>query len=131
MSAQSGKRDQRVGEDLEAVEDADREDRLQQRPGQPEDEQQGGDVADQQVLAHVGDDQLLGDVADRAEERDRDHRRPAAEADLAPDGTGRPRPGEGHRALPVEDAGDGERDHLERREGAGDVGERRTSRDSA
>ena len=103
---------------------ADREDRLQQRAGQAEDEQQRGDVADQQVLDHVGDDQLLGDVADRAEERDRDHQQAGAEAELAPERHRPAVPGEDHRPVPVEDAGDGDRDHLERGEGAGDVGER-------
>ena len=87
--------DGRVGEDLEAVEDADREDRLQQRAGQAEDEQQRGDVAEQQVLAHVGDDQLLGDVADRGEEGDRDRQQAGAEAELAPERHRRGRPRRG------------------------------------
>ncbi len=93
-----------MGQDLEAVEEPDREDRLQQRAGQAEDEEQGRDVADQQVLAHVGDDELLGDVADRAEEGDRDHRQAGPEADLAP---GRDRPAvpvQDHRSVPVEDS---------------------------
>ena len=98
--------DQRVGEDLEPVEEADREDRLQQRPGQAEDQQQRGDVAEQQVLAHVGDDQLLGDVADRAREGDGDRQQAGAEADLAPERHRAAVPGEGQRALRVEDRRD-------------------------
>ena len=118
-------RHRRVGEDPEAVEDADREDRLQQRPGQPEHEQQGGDVADQQVLGHVGDHQLVGDVTDRREQGDRDHEQAGGEADLAPE-RHRPAPRrEGHRPLRVERRGDRHRDQLQRREGAADVGERK------
>ena len=80
-----------VGEDAEAVEDGDREDRLQQRAGQAEHQQQGRDVAEQQVLDHVDDHQLLGDVADRRDQRHRDRQQARGEAGLAPEGDGRPR----------------------------------------
>ncbi len=116
--------DERVGEDLEPVEGADREERLQQRAGQPEDDQQRGDVADQQVLDHVGEHQLVGDVADRAEERDRDRQQAGAEAELAPERHAPARPGESQHPVPVEDAGEGDRHDLDRHERAGDVGER-------
>ena len=108
----------------EPVEDADSEDRLQQRTGQPEDDQQGCDVADQQVLGHVRDDQLVGDMADRREQCDADHQQSGGETDLAPDRHRPPLRRQGERPLRVKRGGYRDRDHLEGREGATDVGER-------
>jgi hypothetical protein len=65
---------------------AHRQQRLQDRPGQAEDQQQRADVGDQQVLDHVHREQLVADGADRAAQRDQDQRQPAVPAPLAPRG---------------------------------------------
>ena len=78
-------RDERVGEVAQPAEPADRQQRLQQRPGQAEDDQQRAEVAHQQVLGHVGEDQLVVDVAERRDEaRSRSASRPAAKQTMAP-----------------------------------------------
>ena len=53
-------RDERVGEDAQAVEEADAQDGRQQRAGEAEHEQQRPEVADEQVLDHVHPEQLVG-----------------------------------------------------------------------
>ena len=77
-------RDQWVGEELQPVDGPDAQDRREDRPGEPEDEQQRGDVAEQQVLAHVGDEQLLGEIVERADEGHEHDHEAAVEADLPP-----------------------------------------------
>ena len=118
-------RHRRVGEDPQPVEEPDREDRLQQRPGQAEHQQQRGDVAEQQVLAHVGDHQVLGDC--RRSARPGPRRSPTGPRRSRPGarvGTGRPRRGQRHRALRVEARRDQHRQQLERAEDARLVGDR-------
>jgi hypothetical protein len=120
--------DKRMGEDPQPVEDRDREDRLQQRPGQAEDQQQGRDVAQHQVLDHVGDHQLLADVGNRRDEGDGDRQQPAGEAELAPERHRPPFRGQGQRALRVQAGREQQRQQLERGERPFDVGQRRMHR---
>ena len=70
-----------MGQGPEPAEPRDREQRLQQRPGEAEDQQQGADVADHQVLGHVGEQQLLSQVRQRRDEGAGDQRDPGGEAD--------------------------------------------------
>ncbi len=79
-------RDQRVGQHPQPVDRADRQQRLQQRAGQPEHDQQRGDVADHQVLGHVGQQQLLPHVRQRRHEPGDDQQDSGGEAEDAPGG---------------------------------------------
>ena len=108
-------RDEGVGQNLELVEDLDREDRLQDRPGQTENDQQTGDVADDQVLDHVGDHQFLGQVAPGTEQHERGQEEAGSEADLPPERDRPSGPGESHRPVPVEDHRDGQGNQLQHR----------------
>jgi hypothetical protein len=77
-------RDHRVGQGADPAQPADREHRLQDRAGQPQDEQQRGDVDDQQVLDHVAGDQLLGELLEGRGDRDEQHDDPGREAGQTP-----------------------------------------------
>jgi hypothetical protein len=75
--------------------------RLQERPGEPEHEEQRAEVGHQEVLGHVAEHELLAYVCDRGHERRHDHGDTRAEAGDAPR---RHRPalaGECSRAHPV------------------------------
>ena len=66
-----------------------REQRLEERAGQPEHDQQRPDVPHEEVLRHVGEDQLGIEVTERGEEGDRDQEQAGGEAESPP---GRDRP---------------------------------------
>jgi hypothetical protein len=109
--------DERVGERAQPAKPSLGEQRLQQRAGEPEHDQQRGEVPDQQVLAHVGDDQLVADLGAGGDQRRDDQGEAGEEARL---------PQRAHRAtlMPEVDGADrvrgaeeGEREHLQRREG--------------
>ena len=58
-------REQRVRQVSYPPEPAVGEQRLKERPGQAEDDQQGAQIAHQQVLDHVDEDELVVDPAER------------------------------------------------------------------
>jgi hypothetical protein len=116
--------DRRVGEHPQAIEDRNRQDRLQQRAGEAEDEQQGGDVTEHQVLDHVGDHQLLGEMADRRDQRRDDEEQSRREAELAPDRHRAALASQGRGALRVEAGHEQQRQQLQGCEDAGHVGDR-------
>ena len=104
--------DQGMGEDAQAVEQLDPQDRRDQRPGQAEDDQQGRDVAEQQMLDHVRAQQLLAVATERGERRsDSDEAR--IEAGLAPAWHGSFLAPQGLHALGVGQAEQSKRPELE------------------
>ena len=84
-------RDQRMGEVAQPVEPADREQRLQQRPGQAEHDQERPQVAHQQVLDHVGEEAARRRCRPSGETNATAIRaRPDAKQTIRQVGTGRP-----------------------------------------
>ena len=102
-----------MGEHAKTIEQADAQDRGQQRAGEAEHEQQRGYVAEQQVLDHVRVQQLLARLAQPGQ-RCEDQREAAVEARPAPAGRSLPPHGERAHAPRVEDREDGERTQLQR-----------------
>jgi hypothetical protein len=99
----------------QSIEGLDREDRLQQRAGEPQHEQDRGQVADQEVLDHVAVEQLVRDRT-QPDQREGDHEQAARERDLPPQ---RNRPaalGEVRGTQPVQERRDQDRQELEWRE---------------
>ena len=84
-------RDDRVARRPAASAARARQQRLQQRAGQAEHDQQRAEVGQQQVLEHVREEQLLADVRERRDQRRHHQHQPAVEAPLPPAGTGAPR----------------------------------------
>ena len=101
-----------MGEDAQAVEEADPQHRREHGPGEPEDEQQRPEVADEQVLDHVGPEELVGQRAQRGEGDD-DQAQAAQEARAPPARDRARRAGQVVGAQGVEDPGDGGGSQLE------------------
>ena len=100
-----------------------RQDRLQQRAGQPEHEQQRAEVGEQQVLEHVREEELVGEVRERRDERRHHQRQPAVPAPLPPRRHGRAAVAQRACAQPVHDADHDGGSELQRRDLEGHVGD--------
>ena len=111
-------RDERMGEVSKPPEPPAREQRLEKRTGEPQDDEERADVADQQVLRHVAEEKLLAHVRERREKRRRSEQQPSREAEDPPrrDRPALPREREG--AERVGGAGQGEGGDLKRLEDA-------------
>ena len=119
-------RDERVGEEPEAVDRLQREHGPQHGPCQAGDEAERREVAEQHVLAHVDEEEvLLAELVDRRVERDHDERDPEPEEELPPSRHRQPAAREVPRPAQVEHRDDERRDELERLEvpGRGGGGE--------
>ena len=111
-------RERRVREDAQPLDRAQREQRPQQRPGQPCEQAERREVADDDVLEHVEEEELLlgeggdrrGERQDEQNEAEGEHRDPRA-------GHGRPAPPQRQGPHPVGDRDEGHRGELERLEG--------------
>ena len=117
--------DQRMGEHAQAIEEADAQDRRDQRAGEAEHDQQRRDVAEQQVLDHVHVQQFLAGAAERGERQRRSRRSPRRSrpgASRARDGG---LDGERAHAPGVEQAEERQRPELEDGCDVGRDGERR------
>ncbi len=118
-------RHDRVREHAQPADSGRREQRLQQRAGEPEHQQQRAEVGEQQVLEHVGEEQLLGDMRQRRDERRRHQRQPAVPAPLPPGRDGRAAVAQRPRPQPVHDRARQRGCELQRRHLEGHVGEHR------
>jgi hypothetical protein len=97
-----------VAERAQAVDRAHPQERRQDRPGQPEDDQDGGHVGDQQVLGHVGRERRAGEVEHRRADREREHRQAGPEGRDPPARHRAPAPRQRPRPHPVRDRVGGE-----------------------
>ena len=124
-------RDEGMRQEAERAHRAQREERPEDRSGEPRDDAERCEVAEQQVLHHVERERLLlAERRDRRDERDDEEADAEREEEVAPLGDrralARKRPG----PLPVERRSDRDRDELERLErprGLGGMSEEHSS----
>jgi hypothetical protein len=125
-------RDQWVEQVAQPPQPAQREQRLEQRAGEAEHDQERRQVAEHEVLRHVRDQQLLAHVRKRGDERRQDQRDARGKAQLAPHRYRLAAHRQGPRAQRVRDRHHREWQQLERLEGArSDVRDRHRSQRTA